>query len=199
MTTQNNQSEVKEIWVPCKFINKNGTLEEYPNYEVSNLGRVRSLNYSHTGKPKVLKHDPKVQSNGTYYNILLYKDKKRYKRSVHRLVLSSFDSKGYFKGAVIDHIDSNPSNNRLSNLRWTTQRENASTSHRNEALSKALTNRSDLSKQVKVTFLDDGHSEIFLSAREAERSLGLTKDIVAPCILNRKGFYKKLNLLFEYI
>lgn len=31
---------------------------------------------------------------------------------------------GYFEGAVIDHIDSNPLNNHPSNLQWITQRQN---------------------------------------------------------------------------
>ena len=31
---------------------------------------------------------------------------------------------GYFEGAVIDHIDSNPLNNNPNNLQWITQRQN---------------------------------------------------------------------------
>ena len=31
---------------------------------------------------------------------------------------------GYFEGAVIDHIDSNPLNNNPSNLQWITQSQN---------------------------------------------------------------------------
>ena len=199
MNNKNDQAKAKEIWVPCKFIANNGTVETYHGYEVSNLGRVKSLNYRHTGKSKVMKPGHKVQSHGTYYEVQLCRDKKPYWRNVHRLVLSSFNLKGYFKGAVIDHIDSNPSNNRLSNLRWTTQQENTSTSHRSEALSKIFTNRADMSKQVKVTFLDEGHSEIFPSTHEAERALGIPKNIVAMYINQHNGFYKKLNVLFEYV
>ncbi len=35
-------------------------------YEISNLGNVKSLNYNHTGKPKILalKHHKKRISNG---------------------------------------------------------------------------------------------------------------------------------------
>lgn len=195
MVNQNNQSVVKEIWVPCKFINEDGTVEEYPNYEVSNLGRIRSLNYRLTRKPKVMRPGAAVRSNGTYYQTHLYKDKKCYTRRVHRLVLSSFNPEGYFKDAVVDHIDSNPSNNRLSNLRWITQQENSNTSHR-----KALQiNHPSFSKRVQVTFLDDGHYEIFVSSHEVERLSELPKGTVASCIRNQNGFYQKLNLLFEYI
>ena len=30
-------------------------IEGYPNYMVSNMGMVKSLNYNHTGKEKILK------------------------------------------------------------------------------------------------------------------------------------------------
>lgn len=191
--------QIEEIWVQCQHINPDGTIETYPEYEVSNLGRVRSLNYNKTGKIRVMKPIALVRSHGTYFCAHLCKDKKRYKRSVHRLILSSFDPKGYFKDAVIDHIDSNPSNNRLSNLRWTTQQDNTSTSHCKEALSKIFTNRVDLSKQVKVTFLDDGHCEVFPSAHETSRALGIPLCTVSYHITLYKGYYKKLNVSFEYI
>lgn len=195
MKSQNKYVEAKEIWVPCKHINPDGVIEEYPGYEVSNLGRVRSLNYLHTGKPKVMRPGALVRSHGTYYQVQLWKDKKCYMRHVHRLVLSSFCSKGYFNGAVVDHIDSNPSNNRLSNLHWVTYQENNSTPH----FKSLQTNHPAKSKRVRVAFLDDGHIEIFPSAYEVERALGLPKHTVASCMHNRNGFYKKLNILFEYI
>lgn len=194
MESKNDQTEVEEIWAPCQFITKDGTLEEYHGYEVSNFGRVKSLNYKHTGKPKVLRHGTYVGSNGTYYQVNLCKDNKQYTRRVHRLVLSSFNPERYFENAVVDHIDSNSSNNRLSNLRWATYQENVGTPH----CKALLTNHPSFSKRVKVTFLDNGHYEIFPSTHEVERALGLSC-VVSSCILNRNGLYKKLNLLFEYI
>ena len=195
MTKQNNQSEVKEIWVLCKFINHSGVVEEYPNYEVSNLGRIRTLNYNHSGKSKVLKHVANAQSNGIYYRVSLCKNMRIYSRLIHRLVLSSFNLKGYFRGAVADHVNSNTEDNRLKNLRWTTQQENINTPHR-KAL---MINHPGLSKRVQITFLDDSHTEILPSGYEVERTLGLPKHTVASCIHNRSGHYKRLNLLFEYI
>lgn len=199
MEKQNDQIGVDEIWVPCKFIRQDGTIEIFSNYEVSNFGRIRSLNYNHTGKIRTLKQDPIVHSNGTYFQVKLFKDKKSNWVRVHRLVLSSFNPKGYFKDAVCDHIDSDPSNNELSNLRWVTMQENINTIHFKGVQSKALTNHPSISKQVKVTFLDDGHYEIFVSSHEVERTLKLPKRWVSRCIHKCNGLYKKLNLLFEYI
>lgn len=44
MVKQNNQTEVKEIWVPCRYITKDGTIEEYPDIFVSNQGNVLNIN-----------------------------------------------------------------------------------------------------------------------------------------------------------
>jgi hypothetical protein len=43
--------------------------------------------------------------------------------AVHRLVAEAF-VEGEKAGLVVDHIDRNPANNKASNLRWVTQREN---------------------------------------------------------------------------
>lgn len=97
--------------------------------------------------------------------------------------------------AVVDHIDSNPQNNRLLNLRWLTQQENVSTLHY-----KALQiNHPIKFGKVKVKFLNDGHSEIFSSAREVDRALGLPTSTVSFYIRQYNGYYKKLKVLFEYI
>ena len=52
-------------------------------YQVSNLGRVKSLNYNNTNKEKILK--PKKENNG-YLRVNLSKNGKAKMYSVHRLV-----------------------------------------------------------------------------------------------------------------
>ena len=49
--------------------------------------------------------------------------KNRRRAFVHTLVAENYVD-GYFEGAVVDHIDRNPFNNKASNLRWVTQKEN---------------------------------------------------------------------------
>lgn len=71
---------------------------------------------------------------GGYLKVKLYgKDGKKYTKRVHRLVLESFTRKGteHFFNDVpmtyrVDHINRNPSDNRLVNLRWVTTIVNAS-------------------------------------------------------------------------
>lgn len=88
-------------------------IEDFPEYEVSNQGRVRSLKTE-----RLL--TPKLQSKG-YLRVNLYKEKKAYSHLVHRLVAKAFlnsDDK-----IEIDHIDKNKENNHLTNLRWATRAE----------------------------------------------------------------------------
>jgi hypothetical protein len=48
------------------------------------------------------------------------------KKYVHRLVLEAFTSVDEGIDKLVDHIDRNPLNNRLENLRWVDHKENAS-------------------------------------------------------------------------
>lgn len=196
-------NETKEIWVPAKYIRTDGTVLDFTSkYEVSSLGRVRSLNYNHTGKTKVMSyHANKAKDGSIYYQVWLCKDSKQYCLKVHRLVLSSFDQEGRSPNDVVDHIvprTSTSCNNCLNNLHWTTQKENSNTEHRKTLNFEKQCNRPDLSKRVKVTFSDGTH-RVFPSAREAGRTLGINPDVPSHCINQHNGYYKKLNLHFEYV
>ena len=57
---------------------------------------------------------------------------------------------GYFDGAVIDHIDSNPLNNHPNNLQWITQSENTL---------KRLDFENCESKEVRKYFEENGKTE----------------------------------------
>lgn len=97
-------------------------------YEVSDLGRVKSLerfitNNGRTNhkKERLLSTTrPKAKS---YCSVALCKDGEITVVPVHRLVATAFIPNPDNK-PVVDHIDTDPSNNRVDNLRWVTVREN---------------------------------------------------------------------------
>lgn len=96
----------------------------YPNYEVSNLGEVRRV-----GSTKPLKLSTK-QGKFPYQRAHLCQDGKAKYILVHRLVLEAFVGPCP-EGHQCLHLDSNPRNNKLDNLKWGTPEENHSTINRN--------------------------------------------------------------------
>ena len=94
-------------------------IEDYPGYYVSNLGRVLSLNYNHTGKEGFLKQTIK---RGYYTVVLCNKNGKR-TFLVHRLVARAFIP-NHKNLPFINHKDENKSNNCVDNLEWCTPKYN---------------------------------------------------------------------------
>ena len=95
-------------------------------YQVSNLGRVKSLpkysnskGYPELRKEKILK--PYITGKYRNYCTVRFIDKKAYK--VHRLVALAFipNPNNY---PIVNHKDENAANNRADNLEWCTNAYN---------------------------------------------------------------------------
>jgi hypothetical protein len=100
-----------EIWKSLK-----GIVECGDNYEVSNLGRVKSNGQRKT----ILK--PTINSKG-YHRIGLMLGSKKKNYRVHRLVALAFIPNPDDKPEV-NHKDGNKDNNVVDNLEWSTHSEN---------------------------------------------------------------------------
>jgi hypothetical protein len=102
-------------------------------YEVSNLGRVRSVsrmvrmsngrNRFRVGK--ALKPSSGQNISKGYPCVGLYKDKKMHWIHAHRIVVSAFISSSIPDGFYTDHINRNKEDNRVCNLRLVSSTANA--------------------------------------------------------------------------
>lgn len=107
----------------------------YIGYQVSNLGRVKSLARSvyHSGGdltiPVRILASNKEPSGTGYHYVFLSQDGRPKRFRVHTLVLTAF--RGPAQGRICRHLDSNPSNNRLENLQWGTHAENMADEYNN--------------------------------------------------------------------
>lgn len=103
-------------------------------YEVSSLGRVRSLDRidgaGHLRKGKILK--PKLEPSG-YLRVTLHKESIGKCFRINRLVASAFipNPNGY---PVVNHRDEDKTNDRADNLEWCTVRYNNNYGTRNERI-----------------------------------------------------------------
>lgn len=97
------------------------TLKDYPNYQVSNFGRVKSLINS-----LMLRTD---KSKSGYLSVRVYKNTKHKVYRVSRLVGFVFIPNPENK-PFINHKDGNKLNNHVINLEWCTQSENIKHAYR---------------------------------------------------------------------
>jgi hypothetical protein len=105
-------------------------------YEVSDAGDIRSIKGFGYKDRKISKH-----RNG-YLQIMLHRNKVSINHMVHRLVMSAFVGPSEL---AVDHINGEKTDNRLSNLRYCTDRQNQNFGNKSFKVAKS-------SKYIGVTW-----------------------------------------------
>ena len=154
---------MEEIWRDIK---------EYEGlYQVSNLGRIKGLNYTRAKKEHILKNS----HNGRgYLKITLCKNKKLRTFQVHRLVAQAFIPNPLNLPQVNHKKEFEKNNNRVDNLEWCTQKYNLNYGTHNERIKKMF------SKTVCQYSLDGEFIKEWSSTAECGRN-GFTRSAVASC------------------
>ena len=174
-------------------------------YEVSNLGRVRSL-FDNNGKRR---HESRIlkpcKDRDGYLQVCLCKNGKGTCKTVHRLVATAFIPNP-LNLPQINHRDEDKKNNFIfldengnvvlekSNLEWITQKDNCNYGTRNDRGAKTrskvmigkLVNHPALSKKVLQYDLEGDLVQEWLSAHEIERRTGWFSTSICACCLGRQ-------------
>lgn len=137
-------------------------------YQVSNLGRVKSLWYK---RERILK--PSKDRQG-YLKVNLCRNNIRITYKVHRLVAEVFIPNPENKPQV-NHINEIKNDNRMENLEWTTSKENINHGTRNQQVSKPV-NQYDLQWNLVA---------IYESLNEASRQTGVNQGNISAVCLGR--------------
>lgn len=150
-------------------------------YEVSNMGRVKSLErvkWNNGGYCKVSERILKPCDDGHgYLKARLFKDGKRKNCYVHRLVATAFceNPMGYTE---VNHINEDKSDNRADNLEWCSRQYNVEYSK-----AKAIIGINKISGLILE----------FPSLNEASRQLGIAHSSIIKCCKGKLkscgGFY----------
>lgn len=159
-------------------------------YQVSNLGRVKSLDKiiknqydlstgTFTGerivRGKILA--PHYSSGTGYYQVTLSGQKHKTKQAnIHKLVAQAFITNPK-NLPVINHKDENKLNNQVDNLEWCTQKHNVNYSNKLHPGKISERNTNNPKRSYKVLCIETGI--IYPSASEAARQTGLSQGTIS--------------------
>lgn len=171
-------------------------------YQVSNLGRVKSLeridNNNHPIKEKILKPNIDKREGKGYLKVALCKNGKQKSFQIHRLVYETFVGK-ISDGMQCNHINEVKTDNRLININLMTPKENSNWGTRNKRMAEAkkgmklseetknkMKNHPNKSKIILQIDLNDNIIADFPSLCEVERQFGYEKASVSRCCLGKQ-------------
>lgn len=142
-------------------------VEGFPNYKVSNLGRVKSKHKNYIKATRI--------KNSGYEMTDLYNNGKQKTVMIHRLVAKNFIPNLEGKETV-NHKDGNKLNNRVDNLEWMTFSEQnkhfyASGLKSEKNIKKAVKAMNEANYK-KIRCINDGI--IYISISEAARKTGVS-------------------------
>lgn len=162
-------------------------IENYPNYEVDDRGRIYSL--ARWNRPYDLELSPSHNNKG-YQWVSLYNEFGGRRRLIHRIVAKTFIPNPENKPEV-NHIDGNKNNNSVDNLEWVTHLENVQDAIRRGTAYQNISGFDNhRGKKIAQYDLNGNLLKIWPSSRRIEKDLGYAHgNIGRACKMeNSKGY-----------
>ena len=158
-------------------------------YQVSNLGRVKSLSRIINGKRHKTHYITPVHSRN-YRLARLFDNGKVKLVGIHRLVAMAFVD-GYKPGLVVNHKDENPLNNTPDNLEWVTP-------YYNQMYGTAM-ERSAIKRRKPVLKINADGEVVgtYKSITDAARDMGVTEQAITSCCHGRNRWAKGFHFAFS--
>ena len=176
------------------------TIEDYPEYEVSNQGRVRSkdrvfydsLGRKYNKKGQLIKIEKQVGKKDGYAQLMvcIWSKKKMHRLIVARLVAKAFIPNPY-KFPQVNHIDENSENNKAENLEWCSAAYNATYGDKLKRQAKSR------SRAVRVYDIYGEFIKLCSSAIDASNEFNVSRASISECCngnkKSAKGYVFKFN------
>ena len=174
-------------------------------YQVSNLGRVRSLDHkarhrSRTGNEFEVTYKGRIRKqvpNENGYSIVMVKNGGKSRAlKVHRLVAQAFIPNPD-NLPIINHKDENPSNNHVENLEWCDNKYNS-----DYGTARVRTNawiRENINKKIGKFDKDGNLLATFESIDAAAKELGTSCSSISECANRVRGRKTVHGFVYKFV
>lgn len=139
-------------------------IKDYPNYLINRNGKVFSKKHN-----KFLKTS--THKNG-YVKVVLCKESKTKTLLVHRLVAEAY-LKNPSNKKTVNHLNGVKTDNRLSNLEWSSHSENLTHAFKTGLKSSSYHHRDTIKKQFSKLVIDLETGIYYDSANDAAKSVSM--------------------------
>lgn len=166
------------------------TIEEFPNYKVSNYGNILSTNYRNTGVEKQMN----ININNDYPQINFINGNVKKSIKIHRLVALYFvDNINNYK--IVNHIDGDKTNNYYKNLEWCSYSHNIKHAHASGLNNISELNKSIIKEKISRKVIDVITNIEYNSIKEAAKALNIERRTLNDYLLGKRK--NKTNLKYK--